>query len=76
MAILSNIKYFKKLPFYNSFIEKPKIKHLSNINLLTELPFHNQLSVIKTDQACSGYARSCKVEIVERKAPIRTIRSK
>ena len=28
------------------------------------------MSVIKTDQAFSGYARSYKVEIVERKDPI------
>ena len=67
MTILSNISYFKKLPFYNVSIDKTKIKRLSNINLLAELPFHDQLSIIKTDQAFSGYARSYKVEIVERK---------
>ena len=54
MTVLSKIDYFKELPFYNSFIEKPKIKRLTNINLLAELPFHKQLSVIKTDQAFSG----------------------
>ena len=73
MAALSKINetnYFKEVPFYNSFIEKPKIKRLTNINLLAELPFHDQLSIIKTDQAFSGYARSYKVEIVERKDPI------
>ena len=37
---------------------------------LAELPFHDQLSIIKTNQAFSGYARSYKVEIVERKDPI------
>ena len=58
MTVLSNINYFKELPFYNSFIDKPKTKRLSNINLLAELPFHEQLSIIKTDQAFSGYARS------------------
>ena len=67
---LSNINYFKELPFYNSFIEKPKIKRLSDINLLAELPFHERLSVIKTDLAFSGYGMSYKVEIVERKDPI------
>ena len=46
MTILSNINYFKEFPSYNVSIEKPKIKRLSNINLLTEL--HDQLSVIKT----------------------------
>ena len=48
-------------------IEKPKIKHLKNIDLLTELPFHDQLNIVKTDQAFSGYAMSYKVEIVDRK---------
>ena len=73
MTVLSKINeanYFKELPFCNSFIEKPKIKRLTNINLLAELPFHDQLSIIKTDQAFSGYAMSYKVEIVERKDPI------
>ena len=70
MIGLSNIDCFKELPFYNSFIEKPKIKRLSNIDLLAELPFYERLSVIKTNQAFSGYARSYKVEIVEKKNPI------
>ena len=70
MTILSNINYFKELPFHNEPIEKPKIKCLSEINLLAKLPFYDQLSVIKTDQAFSGYARSYKVEIVEKKDPI------
>ena len=70
MTTLSNNNYFKELPFYNVSVEKPKIKRLSNINLLAELPFHDQLSIIKTDQAFSGYAMSYKVEIVERKDPI------
>ena len=37
---------------------------------LAELPFHEQLSVIKTNQAFRGYAMSYKVEIIERKDPI------
>ena len=47
-----------------------KIKLLSDINLLAELPFYERLSVIKTDQAFSGYARPYKVEIVEKKGPV------
>ena len=70
MTVLLKIDYFKELPFYNVSIDKPKIKCLSNINLLAELPFHDQLSIIKTDQAFSGYAMSYKVEIVKRKDPI------
>ena len=70
MTVLTNINYFKELPFYNVSVDKPKIKPFSNINLLAELPFHDQLSIIKTDQAFSGYAMSYKLEIVERKDPI------
>ena len=27
------------LPFYDSYIEKPKVKKLNNVQLLKELPF-------------------------------------
>ena len=67
MAILSNIDYFKELPYFNEVIEKPKIKRLKNIDLLADLPFYDQLNIIKIDQAFSRYARSYKVEIVEKK---------
>ena len=73
MAVLSKIKshsdvidYFKELPFYNKPIKKPKVKRLKDIDQLIELPFYEQLDVIKTDQAFSGYAMSNKVQIVER----------
>ena len=72
----SNVDYFKELPFNNEFIEKPKIKHLKNVDLLAELPFYDQLNIIKTDQAFSGYAASYKVEIVDKKRFDCTIRSK
>ena len=45
------INYFKELPFYNTYIEKLKITHLKNIDLLSKLPFHEELSVVKTDKA-------------------------
>ena len=66
MTILSNIDYFKELRFYNVPIDKPKAKRLKNIDLLPELPFYNQLNIIKTDQAFSGYAVSYEVEIVDK----------
>ena len=73
MTVLSKVKfhsdvldYFKELPFYNKPIKKPKVKRLKNIKQLIELPFYEQLDVIKTDQAFSGYAMSYKVEIKER----------
>ena len=67
MTILSTVDYFKELPFFNTSIEKPKIKRLENVDLLAELPFYDQLNIIKTDQAFKGYARSYKVEIVDKK---------
>ena len=61
------VDYFKELPFYNKHIEKPKIKCLKSINLLSELPFYERLNIIKTNRAFRGYAISCKVELIEKK---------
>ena len=41
------IDYFKELPFYKTYIQKPKIKRLKNIDLLSELPFYEELRVTK-----------------------------
>ena len=74
MTVLSKIKshsdavdYFKELPFHKKPIKKPKIKRLKNIDQLAEFPFYEQLSVIETDQALTGYTMSYKVEIIEKK---------
>ena len=64
MTTLPNVDYFKEL---NVSIEKLKIKRLKNIDLLPNLPFYDELNIIKTDQAFSGYAGSYKVEIVDKK---------
>ena len=61
------VDYFKELPFYKTYIEKPKIKCLKNTDLLSELPFYEELNVIKTNHAFRGYAMSYKVEIIEKK---------
>ena len=60
------LDYFKEFPFYNKHIEKPKIKCLKNIDLLSELPFYEKLNVIKTNHPFRGFAVSYKVEIVEK----------
>ena len=36
------VKYSKELPVYNKHIEKPKIKRLKNIDLLSEFPFYDK----------------------------------
>ena len=61
---------FQMLPFYNTFIEKPETKKLSNIKLLQELPFYDELSIVRNSNAFSGYAKSYKVEIVDKKDPL------
>ena len=63
------VDYFKELPFYNKHIEKPEIKRLKSIDLLSELPFYDELNVIKTNYAFRGYAMSYKVELIENKGP-------
>ena len=63
-------KLFQILPFYNTFIGRPEIKKLSNIKLLQELPFYDELNVVKSSNAFSGYARSYKVEIIDKKDPL------
>ena len=60
-------KIFKILPFYKSYIEKPKIKKLSNVKLLKELPFYDDLTIVKNKTAFSGYAQSYKIEIADKK---------
>ena len=67
------IEYFKELPLYNKHIEKPKIKRLKNIDSLSELSFYEELNVIKTNHAFRGYAMSYKVEIIEKKDPIKQL---
>ena len=53
-------KLFQILPFYNVLTERPKIKHLSNIESLHELPFYDDLSVVEISNAFKRYARVIK----------------
>ena len=68
-------KIFKILPFYNSYIEKPKIKKLSSVQLLKELPFYDDLIIVKNKTAFSGYSRSYKVELVDKRDVIIHLKS-
>ena len=63
-------KIFQIVPFYNTFIERPEIKKLSNVQLLKELPFYDELNIVKNNRAFSGYVRSYKIEIVDKRDPI------
>ena len=63
-------KIFQILPFYNTFIEKPEVKRVDNVELLNELPFYDELSIVKNETALSGYSQSYKIEIVDKKEVI------
>ena len=63
-------RLFQKLPFYNTLIEKPRIKLLKNIYLLHELPCYGELSIAKISKAFKRYARSYKIEIIDLKDPL------
>ena len=43
-------KIFQVLPFYDAYIEKPKVKKLSNVQLLKKLTFYDDLSIVKIRQ--------------------------
>ena len=64
------VDYFKELLFYNKYVQKPRIKRLKNIDLLSELPFYEVLNVIKTNHAFKGCAISYKVGLVEKKTQV------
>ena len=61
------INYFIELPFYNTYIEKPQIKRLRNIDLFCQLLFYEKLSVVKRDKAFRGYGMTYKVELNDKK---------
>ena len=67
------VGYFHEVPTYRKHIEKSGVKCLKNIDLLSELPFYEELNVIKTNHAFRGYAMSYKVEIIEKKDPIKQL---
>ena len=62
-----NKELLKIFPFYDSFIDVPKVKKLSNLQLLKELPFYDDLNIVKNKTAFSGYAQSYKVGTVDRR---------
>ena len=67
------VDYFKKLLFYNKYIEKPKIKRLKDIDLLSEPLFYEELNLIKTNHGFRRYVMSSKVEIIEKEYLIKQL---
>ena len=55
---LDESEIFQLLPFYDSYVEKPRTKKLNNIQLFKELPIYDELNIVKNKTAFSGYGRS------------------
>ena len=66
---------FKILPFYDNYIETPKIKKLNNVELLKELSFYDAMSIVKNKTAFSGYARTYKIETVDKRDVVVQLKS-
>ena len=58
---------FKFLSIYNSYIDIPKIKKLSNLQLLKELSFYDELYIAKNKSAFNDLAQSYNIEIIDKK---------
>ena len=71
--VLENENLLKILLFYNvliDFMKQFKIKKLTNVELLNELPFYSSLNVKEIAEAFKRYAKSCNIEIVDKKDPM------
>ena len=66
--VWDNKNLLKILSFYNILIEKPKIKKLSNKELLNELFFYDELSIREISKTFRRYAKS--IEIIDSKDPL------
>ena len=65
---LENKNLMKIPPFYNvliDFMERPKIKKVTDVELLNELPFYNTLRAKEIAEAFKRHAKSYNIEIVD-----------
>ena len=70
---LDNKQVLKILPFYNvliDFVKSDVVIGYCNAKLMSELPFYKDLSVEKVSEAFKRYAKSYRVEIVDKKDPM------
>ena len=75
MSFLLFLKYkectgmLKNFLRYCHFItlDKPKVKILNNVELLKKLSFYDELSIVKSKTAFTGYAQSYKIEVIDKR---------
>ena len=64
---LSIKKLLSEQSFCKQSIKKPRVKKLSNYELLRELPLYDNINISKKERAPRGYAKTYKVEIINNK---------
>ena len=70
---LDNKQILKILPFYNvliDFIKSDAVKKFNNVELMSKLPFYKDLTAEEISEAFKRYAKSYRVEIVDKKDPV------
>ena len=55
----------RKQPFYKQTIKKPKIKKLTNQQLLRVLPFNDDVGIFKRQTAFRNYVSTYSIEIMD-----------
>ena len=71
--VIDNKTLLKILLFYNiliDFMQKPRVKKLTNAEMLNDLPFYKSLSVKEVSHAFKRYVRSYSIEIIDEKDPL------
>ena len=63
----NNMNLLEQLPFYEKTI-KPRVKKLSNFELLLELPFYGEINISRKEKAFKKYAKTYQVEIINNKS--------
>ena len=64
---LSIKKLLSKQPFYKQPIKKPRVKKLSNHELLRELTFYDDINISRKERAFKKYAETYEVETIHNK---------
>ena len=70
---LVNKQVLRILPFYNvliDFVKSDAAKRFNNVKFMSELPFYKDLSVEEISEAIERYAKSYRVEIIDKKDPM------
>ena len=70
---LDNKFFLKILPFYNvliDFVKSDAVRKFNNVKFMSKLPFYKDLSVKEISDAFKRYAKSYRVEIVDKKDPM------